>query len=145
MNWGKEVGKVFAGVVNWLIQMVNGITEFLQKLGKADKSKINLDGSKDNKNTKTDGSYRSGLDTVPYDGFIAELHKGESVLTKEDANVWRNYNTSSNSSVVVNYSPSITISNGDKTEFKRLLNQHKNEIAKLVEEVDYRKRARAYA
>ena len=31
------------------------------------------------------GSHRSGLDYVPYDGYIAELHKGERVLTASEA------------------------------------------------------------
>lgn len=30
-----------------------------------------------------DGSHRNGLDYVPYDGYLAELHKGEAVLTRE--------------------------------------------------------------
>ena len=30
------------------------------------------------------GSYKTGLSFVPYDGFIAELHKGERVLTAEE-------------------------------------------------------------
>ena len=30
------------------------------------------------------GSHRTGLDYVPHDGYIAELHKGERVLTKEE-------------------------------------------------------------
>ncbi|MGL4955193.1 MAG: hypothetical protein ACRC4Y_06945, partial [Cetobacterium sp.] len=30
------------------------------------------------------GSHRNGLDYVPYDGYIAELHKGERVLTAEE-------------------------------------------------------------
>lgn len=33
---------------------------------------------------KVDGSHRNGLDYVPYDGYIAELHKGERVLTAEE-------------------------------------------------------------
>ena len=32
-----------------------------------------------------DGSHRNGLDYVPYDGYIAELHKGERVLTASEA------------------------------------------------------------
>ncbi len=35
------------------------------------------------------GSHADGLNTVPYDGYIAELHEGEAVLTKEQAQLWR--------------------------------------------------------
>ncbi len=30
------------------------------------------------------GSHKDGLDYVPYDGYIAELHRGERVLTAEE-------------------------------------------------------------
>lgn len=33
---------------------------------------------------KVDGSHRNGLDYVPRDGYVAELHKGERVLTAEE-------------------------------------------------------------
>ncbi len=33
-----------------------------------------------------DGSHLNGLDYVPYDGYIAELHKGEKVVTAEQNN-----------------------------------------------------------
>lgn len=36
-----------------------------------------------------DGSHANGLWTVPHDGYIAELHKDESVLKKSDAEAWR--------------------------------------------------------
>lgn len=35
-----------------------------------------------------DGSHANGLDYVPYDGYIAELHKGERVLTAEEARAY---------------------------------------------------------
>ena len=35
------------------------------------------------------GSHASGLDYVPFDGYIAELHKGEMVLPANDANALR--------------------------------------------------------
>ena len=35
------------------------------------------------------GSHRSGLEYVPFDGYIAELHKGETVLTSQQAGLWR--------------------------------------------------------
>ena len=34
---------------------------------------------------KINGSYASGLDYVPYDGYVAELHKGERILTNLQA------------------------------------------------------------
>ena len=36
-----------------------------------------------------DSSAAAGLAYVPYDGYMVELHKGESVLTKGESNVWR--------------------------------------------------------
>jgi ABC-type transporter Mla subunit MlaD len=35
-------------------------------------------------------SFAAGLDNVPFDGFLASLHEGESILTAEEARVWRN-------------------------------------------------------
>lgn len=46
---------------------------------------VNVSGS----GTNTDGSHRDGLSYVPYDGYIAELHKGERVLTKGEAKDYR--------------------------------------------------------
>lgn len=37
-----------------------------------------------------DGSFKTGLDFVPRDNFIARLHQGEAVLTAEEARAWRN-------------------------------------------------------
>lgn len=38
-----------------------------------------------------DGSHALGLGYVPFDGYLAELHKGEMVLTKEDAAALREF------------------------------------------------------
>ena len=34
--------------------------------------------------------HANGLDYVPYDGYLAELHRGESVLTAAEAELYRN-------------------------------------------------------
>lgn len=38
----------------------------------------------------TISAYKTGLAYVPYDGFIAELHKGERILTAAEALQYRN-------------------------------------------------------
>lgn len=35
--------------------------------------------------------HANGLDYVPFDGYLAALHEGESILTAEEARVWRNF------------------------------------------------------
>lgn len=38
-----------------------------------------------------DGSHATGLDYVPFDNYLAQLHEGESILTAEEARVWRQF------------------------------------------------------
>ena len=38
---------------------------------------------------KINGSHASGLDYVPFDGYVAELHRGEAVLTSSEAGTLR--------------------------------------------------------
>jgi len=40
---------------------------------------------------KLDGSHANGLDYVPFDNYLAQLHEGESILTAEEARVWRSF------------------------------------------------------
>ena len=52
---------------------------------------------------KTDGSHATGLDYVPFDNYIAQLHEGESILTAEEANIWRQFKYGQQSSRNVDY------------------------------------------
>lgn len=54
--------------------LVGGIGDFFGGIFGGDTTKLSIDGS-----------HRNGLDYVPYDGYIAELHKGERVLTASEA------------------------------------------------------------
>jgi len=49
-----------------------------------------------------DGYPASGLEYVPYNQFSATLHKGEAVLTKEEADVWRAGQSQGGGGVVIN-------------------------------------------
>lgn len=56
-----------------------------------------------------DGSHAGGLYSVPYDGYIAELHQGERVLTAMEARAYRAQENITNNAVnlggiVINYS-----------------------------------------
>ena len=51
---------------------------------------VNVNGSAKGAVAGVNGSHASGLDYVPFDGYIAELHKGEMVVPKREAQTLRN-------------------------------------------------------
>lgn len=54
-----------------------------------DDSEIDEEKLKELIRNMTDGSHASGLSYVPFDGYIAELHEGERILTKQQAQGYR--------------------------------------------------------
>ena len=54
-----------------------------------------------NANVSTNGSHAGGLAYVPFDGYIAELHKGERVLTAIEAKSYKDGEKSSGGGVTV--------------------------------------------
>ena len=53
-------------------------------------------------NSSTDGSHAGGLDYVPYNNYVANLHRGEMVLTAKEANSYRKGERATASGVTVN-------------------------------------------
>ncbi len=69
---------------------------------------------------KINGSHANGLANVPFNGYVAELHKGERVLT---ANENKNYNTTTNNAertININFYGDII---GDETFLQKLENR----------------------
>ena len=95
---------------------------------------------------KPDGSHANGLQRVPFDGYIAELHRDEAVLTAGEAKTWRN--GGQRGGIVINYSPTLNLSGAAasvKSDFLKELNKHKKELAKMVEDVQRSRLRGAYA
>lgn len=97
----QEAEAIAAGenTMNGLVSgITNGMPSVLQTVDSlASQMKSKLETSfknfvltiKANVSTSSDGSHKNGLDYVPFDGYIAELHKGERVLTAEEASAYR--------------------------------------------------------
>lgn len=71
-------------------------------------------------------SNAGGLNYVPFDGYIAQLHKGERVLTSKEAEAYRSKNTESVVNIAVNMTGS-----ADENTGKRIGQQ-------IVKEMRYR-------
>ena len=113
-----------------------------------------------NERENIDGSHRTGLGYVPFDGYVAELHKGERVLTSDEneqygslfnklvtpsnnniSNTTRNISASSN----ISFSPSINITVNDSKNNEGLakvleakLKELENEFFKKLKELERR-------
>lgn len=108
----KLVGKIAEGIANSLGEIVkagakvvdsiiDGIAGAWKKLtgwfkGLWDglfgglSANVSVNGSAKGAVAGVNGSHASGLDYVPFDGYIAELHKGEMVVPKREAQTLRN-------------------------------------------------------
>lgn len=70
------IKSVWASISSWVSEKVAWIAEKLS-FWKSAKSTMN--------SSDVDGSHASGLPFVPYDGYVAELHRGETVLNADSA------------------------------------------------------------
>lgn len=77
----KSVGE---SILDWVSDFASTITSFVS--GIVDGFKNIVSGADDAKSAAASvkGSHANGLDYVPYNGYIAELHKGERVLTAQE-------------------------------------------------------------
>lgn len=65
-----------------LTNFVRGLWNGLKKIFTIKKSDIKVEGG-------SDGSHAGGLDYVPYNNYVANLHRGEMVLTAKEAENYR--------------------------------------------------------
>lgn len=83
-----------AAAWNGLVSWFNGLWDSLFG-GRSVDVNVNANGG-------ANGSHRAGLDYVPHNGYIAELHKGEAVLTRQEASDYRRGVHTQDSGVTVN-------------------------------------------
>lgn len=88
-NAGVEVAKESVGRSNWMNDLFDWTNQNLPTWmgGMRGKPQSEIDAYNANRRNKlqgVDGSHADGLSYVPKDGYIAELHEGERVLTADE-------------------------------------------------------------
>lgn len=164
-SWITPIGWVYHAIsglvkiIGNLIQKAGGLRAIgsaLKSWGKNAETKaeeINNSVKNQRNIKKVDGSHYNGLNYVPFDGYIAQVHKGEAILTKPQADRWRNKktlinnNSSNSANMVLNYNPTVVLKDGSeqsKNDFLKLLKEHKEELLKLIQIQLRRCEARSY-
>lgn len=77
------------GIKGGIAAVWNGLVSFVQGLWDGIKSIFVINASDVKNNTGSDGSHAGGMDYVPYNNYVANLHRGEMVLTADEADEYR--------------------------------------------------------
>ena len=80
---------VVEGIKGGIAAVWGGLVSFVQGLWDGIKSIFTIDASDVKNNTGISGSHAGGLDYVPYNNYVANLHRGEMVLTADEAESYR--------------------------------------------------------
>ncbi len=105
---GELLTPIAAGIIGFTADIVEGVTaaitaisDLISKIREAreEANEKNVERSSTSKNSRyraearlrehLSGSHAAGLDRVPYDGYLAELHADEAVLNAQEAALWR--------------------------------------------------------
>ena len=90
-------------ILGWVSDFAGKIGSFVS--GIIDGFKNIVSGANDAKSAakSVDGKHANGLDYVPYNGYVAELHKGERVLTKQENEEYNSNRGRNNSGDTFNF------------------------------------------
>lgn len=114
------IKSVWEGIKSWLSDAMSTVSSMVSKITEPIKTVYNKVTSFFN------GSHANGLDYVPFDGYVAQLHKGERVLTKEES---KEYDSGRNTSGGDTYNFYNT--KPDPYEYARQMKRAKKEMEDL--------------
>lgn len=80
---------VVKGIKGGITAVWDGLVSFVQGLWDGIKSIFVINAGDVKNNTGADGSHAGGMDYVPYNNYVANLHRGEMVLTADEAAAYR--------------------------------------------------------
>lgn len=136
-----NTAKAFDFVLSYVESIWDKIKNFFSGLGAKIKSLPGIslffeesdseDSKSEGENLKVDGRHKNGLSRVPFDGYIAELHKDERVLTAEE-----NKNYSYQNSKTINNSTNNQSNYNSKNDKKYEIHIH---IGNIASEMDWGK------
>lgn len=114
------IKSVWENLKSWLSGIMSTVSDMVSKVTEPIKNIYNKVTGFFN------GSHANGLDYVPFDGYVAQLHKGERVLTKEESKEYDNNRNTSGGDTFNFYN-----TKPDPYEYARQMKRAKKEMEDL--------------
>ena len=86
-NGLKSIGN---SILGWVSGFAGSIKSFISGIVSGFKSVVSSANDAKSAARSVNGKHANGLDYVPFNGYVAELHKGERVLTKQENEEYNN-------------------------------------------------------
>ena len=103
-NAGKTISGMAQGIADHVSEVQASVDDIVAQLDRLNGWGISFDFGEFggfsftvNATNPIDGEFETGLDRVPFDGFLASLHEGEGILTAEENRVWQRFKNGGNS------------------------------------------------
>lgn len=138
------VHKNMSKIVNTALKAKEAINSLMAKFHKNKDVTITVKGGKGK--DKLDGSHADGLDYVPFDGYRAELHKGEGVLTAREnrKRLLRKQNAIAQH-LQVTFAPVIHAAGQNISEIQKVIERECKKMIAQIQTEQRRMEVRAYA
>lgn len=98
------VGGLAAGLNENESQVAAAVQTIINDLNRLNTFGVSINlGTFGSINFTLNGSHATGLDYVPFNGYLAELHEGEGILTAEENRIWQRFKNGGAASQNVDY------------------------------------------
>ena len=120
-NGLKSIGN---SILGWVSDFAGKIGSFVSGIVSGFKNVVSGANEAKSAARSVNGKHANGLDYVPFNGYVAELHKGERVLTKQENEEYNNSRGKNSSGDTFNfYSPEAIDAVTAAREFKKVQRQ----------------------
>ena len=110
-------------ILGWFRDFADSIGSFVSGIVQGFKDVVSGANNAKNAARSVDGSHANGLRYVPFDGYVAELHEGERVLTKQEAESYNRNEATGGGDTFVFYN-----TKPDPYEYARQMKRAKEEL-----------------
>lgn len=100
---GATVQGIAAGIRDNVSEVSSAMDALISELNRLDAFGFTYGYSDGSFLLELDGQHETGLDYVPFDGYLAGLHEGEGILTAEENRIWQRFKNGQASTGNVDY------------------------------------------